>query len=178
MLQAFTWQQFLIAAMIFSLVWLLVVLLLFYRKEVFRVLSGEPKVEPLKHAWQDDFEQEPEDELMGKTAQPDGVSILGQDDFSFAPKAETDEVPVVPDIDAGQVLQTQLFDLMENVKPLFDTDLDKWELIEAVNAEVRHYPKLSSSTLLETFYLMVAEQVQESETLDFEVSVAELQAAL
>jgi hypothetical protein len=176
MLQAFTWQQFLIAALIFSLVWLVVVLLLFYRKEVYAFLSGgEPKVEPLKHAWQDDFEQAPDDELMGKVTEPDGVSVLGQDDFGFAPRAET-----LPEDNAvaADLLQSDLFDLMEDVKPLFNSKLNKVDLIDAVNAEVLGYPRLLDSTLLETFYLMVAEQVQESSTLDFEVTATELQDAL
>jgi hypothetical protein len=175
MLQAFTWHQFLVAALIFSLAWLLVVLLLFYRKEFFAFLSGSPKVEPLKHAWQDDFEPLTEDDLMGKTIDPDGVSIVSQEDFSFAP----DELPEQDAVDSGEVLQTELFDLMENVKPLFEAgELDKAGLIEAVNTQVRRYPKLMGSTLLETFYLMIAEQVQESGTLDFGLSVAELQEAL
>ncbi|MEZ2338799.1 hypothetical protein AB6735_24325 [Mucilaginibacter sp. RCC_168] len=175
MLQAFTWQQFLIAALIFSLVWLLVVFLVFYRKAVFKLLSGDSKVEPLKHAWQDDFEQPADDDLMGKTVQPDGVNILGQDDFGFAPK----DLPEQAEVDSGEVLQTELFDLMENVKPLFEApELDKAGLIEAVNEEVRHYPKLMNSPLLETFYLLVAEQVLESGALDFNLKPAELQAAL
>jgi hypothetical protein len=176
MLQAFTWQQFLIAALIFSLFWLVVVLLLFYRKEVFAFLSGSKReVEPLKHAWQDDFEQAGDD-LMGKTAELEGISVLGQHDFGFAPRVEPDaddETAVSPD-----VLQSDLFDLMEDVKPLFDSKLSKAGLIDAVNELVRSYPRLSDSTLLETFYLMVAEQVQESTTLDFEVTAAELQDAL
>ncbi|MBD1366573.1 hypothetical protein IDJ77_22355 [Mucilaginibacter sp. ZT4R22] len=177
MLQAFTWQQFLIAALIFSLVWLVVVLLLFYRKEVFAFLSGaKPEVVPLKHAWQDDFEQEPDDDLMGKAAEQEGISVLGQHDFGFAPRVEE---PAEDDTSVGgDVLQSDLFDLMEDVKPLFDSELDKAGLIEAVNEEVRRYPRLMDSTLLETFYLMVAEQVQESDTLDFEVTARELQGAL
>lgn len=176
LLHAFTWQQFLIAALIFSLVWLLVVLVLFYRKELFAFLSGTSKVEPLKHAWQDDFEALPDDDLMGKSIEPDGVSVLGQDDFSFAPR----EMPGQDDAAIGaEVLQTELFDLMEEIKPLFDRpELDKAGLIAAVNTEVRHYPRLMDSTLLETFYLLVAEQVQESGTLEFDLTAAELQEAL
>lgn len=180
MLHAFTWQQFLIAAVVFSLVWVVVILLLFYRNEVSALLpGGKPNIEPLKHAWQDDFEEGPDD-LMGKVAEPDGVSLVNQNHFSFLPR-ETFDAGQVAD-DAGQaagVLQTDLFDLMEDVKPLFDLEeLDKAELIDAVNVEVRRYPRLRDNSLLETFYLMVADQVQESATLDFRVTASELQDAL
>ncbi|RKR81882.1 hypothetical protein BDD43_2043 [Mucilaginibacter gracilis] len=175
MLHAFTWQQFLVAALIFSLVWLLVVLLLFFRKEVFEFLSGKtPEVEPLKHAWQEEFEEDPGD-LMGKASEAEGVSILGQGDFGFVPRDLSYDVPV----DSGEILRSELFDLMEDVKPLFQaSDLSKAELIGEVNASVRLYPKLLESTLLETFYLMVAEKVGESETLDFKISAEELLSAL
>ncbi|WP_439695865.1 hypothetical protein ACFGVS_23825 [Mucilaginibacter sp. AW1-7] len=180
MLQLFTWQQFLIAAWVFSLIWLVVILLLFYRKEVFAFLSGsKPKVDPLKHAWQDDFEEGPDD-LMGKVAEPDGVSVVNQNHFSFLPPETFDAAQVADDAgQAAEVLQTDLFDLMEDVKQLFDSkELDKTDLIEAVNAEVRRYPRLRKSNLLETFYLMVADQVNESATLDFEVTATELKGAL
>jgi hypothetical protein len=180
MLQAFTWQQFLIAALIFSLVWLVVVLLLFYRKEVFAFLSGsKPDVEPLKHAWQDDFEQVPDD-LMGKAAEQDGVSVVSQSRFGFLPRETINDEPDPEDpAVVAQVLQTDLFDLMENVKPLFEAEeLDKAGFIDAVIAEVRNHWRLIDSTLLETFYLIVTEQVQESATLGFEVTAAELRDAL
>jgi hypothetical protein len=180
MLHAFTWQQFLIAAMVFSLVWAIVILLLFYRKEVSAFLpGGKPDVEPLKHAWQDDFEEVPDD-LMGKVAEPEGVSVVSQNHFSFLPPETFDAGHAADDAaQTAEVLQIDLFDLMEDVKPLFDSEeLDKAELINAVNAEVRRYPRLRESNLLETFYLMVADQVEECPTLDFEVTAAELQGAL
>ncbi|MEO6520556.1 MAG: hypothetical protein ABIN91_02690 [Mucilaginibacter sp.] len=180
MLQAFTWQSFLIAALIFSLVWLLVVSLLFYRKEVFKFLSGKaPDVEPLPHAWQEDFEEEDPDDLMGKPTEPEGISVLGQHDFGFAPRIEAEETAIPTEADVNELLQTELFDLMEDVKPLLDEEVwDKTELIEAVNEQVRRYPRLAGSSLLETFYLTVAEQVRESDHLGFVVTVAELQDAL
>src|SRR5215216_4287686 len=115
MLELFTWQQFLVAATIFSLVWLVVILLLFYRKDVLASFSGsKPEAEPLKHSWEDDFEQICDDELMGKVAEPEGVSVVNQNDFSFLPPETFDAAQVADDArQASEILQTDLFDLME-----------------------------------------------------------------
>lgn len=161
MLQAFTWQQFLVAAMIFSLVWLLIAGLVFFRKQLFGLLSGDKQVEPLKHAWADDFEA---DDLMGKAQEPEGVQVLSQHEFGFTPPLGDEKVTV--DADAQQ---NDLFDLMENIKRLLDAGLSKRELIEAVSMEVHRFPRLAASPLLDNFYEMVCEKA------DFELSVADLQ---
>jgi hypothetical protein len=186
LLHAFTWQSFLIAALVFSLVWLGVVLLVFYRKELFALLSGRVAdeeglsgpLEPLRHAWQDEFEEGDDsfDEgLLGPSVLPEGVSILAAEDFGFVGAGrDTDEVPV-----DTALLQGDVFDLMEQVKPfLEDAALDKGGFIAAVNAQVRDFPRLMRSDLLGTFYEVLAEQVSNSAVLGFSVAVAELQGAL
>jgi hypothetical protein len=161
LLHAFTWQQFLVAAFVFSLVWLAAVALLYYRKELNHLASGtKPKSEPLSHAWDEDFEP------LGKPALPDGVAILEQDEFSFAPAEEA-------------LVQGNVFDLMAEVKPLLtETGLDKESLIERVNHRVRDYPRLMASPLLATFYEEVCERVNGEGLAEFELSVEELKENL
>ncbi len=178
MLQAFTWQQFLIAAVVFSLVWLVIVLMVFYRKELGAFLSGgsKPRVEPLTHAWQGDFDNIAEEGVMGKPALSDGVSILDQDDFSFKQGVVKpgNDVPAT-----DELLQSDVFDLMERIKPVLeDAELDKDALIDLVNGQVRDYPKLMQSPLLESVYERVCHQVNESAVLEFELSAEELKENL
>jgi hypothetical protein len=92
MLHQFTWQQFLVAALILSFIWYGAVILLFYRKQIREILRGKHKPgsvqEPLAHAWDEEFEDEPlpEDEnLMGKSALPEGMTRLSMAQFGFAP---------------------------------------------------------------------------------------------
>ena len=79
MLQHFTWQQFLIAALIFTAIWYVVIALLLYRKELNDFINGKRKVEtppePLKQVWEDEFEDELEQDenLVGKV--PSGPRV-------------------------------------------------------------------------------------------------------
>src|SRR5260370_19594984 len=93
MLIHFTWQHFLVAALILYFIWYAMVILLFYRKEITDFLSGKrgpvKPSEPLPHVWEEDLENEnfeDEDNLMGKPALPEGMSRLSMSQFGFAPK--------------------------------------------------------------------------------------------
>jgi hypothetical protein len=92
MLHQFTWQQFLVAALILSLIWYGAVILFFYRKQIQEIISGKHKPanpqKPLAHAWDEEFEDEPsaeEENLMGKSALPEGMTRLSMAQFGFAP---------------------------------------------------------------------------------------------
>ncbi|MEQ7801306.1 hypothetical protein ABDJ41_16045 [Pedobacter sp. ASV1-7] len=90
MLQVFTWQEFLIAALVLSVLWYAGVGLLFYRGEILGFLSGRGKSsEPLAHSWQDQVD-ELELDLMGGVAGESGVSVLEADEFSFVPRESVD----------------------------------------------------------------------------------------
>jgi hypothetical protein len=91
-LQHFTWQQFLVAATILTAIWYAVIILIFYRQQIQDLLHGKKKdndpPEPLGHAWDEDFEDEPEDEpddLIGKSAMPEGMTKVSMSMFGFAP---------------------------------------------------------------------------------------------
>jgi len=182
MFQSFTWQQFLVAALVFSLVWLVVVVLVCYRKELFSLLSGggqqEAKTEPLKHAWQDDFENVADDGLMGKRSLPDGVSIVSQDDFGFKRPDDVGEDLNALAADPDELLQSDVFDLMENLKPLFlDHSLSKAGFIELVNDRVSDFPRLLKSPLLIPVYEQIVDEVNGG-VMAFKISVTELQEEL
>jgi len=178
MLHNCTWQAFLIAAILFSLVWLVGVLLLFYRKELNAFLSGSPRelIEPLGHAWADDFETAADEGLMGKPALPEGLSILEQDEFSFAP-AKVKPGAAIPAND--ELLQGDVFDLMEQVKPIFDIEkVKKTMFLALMTEEIRNFPRLMDSDLLDSVCEQVCQQVNDSGLLEFELSVEELKENL
>jgi len=119
MLKHFTWQQFLLAASILTFTWYAILLLVIYRKKLFELLSGRPldeaQTEPLKRDWDEDFEEnalEEEDELMGKSALPEGMSKLSMSQFGFAPRLDEDE-----DNRARQ--QSVVPDVLEELKSIF-----------------------------------------------------------
>jgi len=121
MLKHFTWQQFLIAALVLSTIWYTVVILLFYRQRIQDYLNSESKnskpSEPLGHAWDEEFEEEPssnEDDLMGKSALPEGMTKLSMSQFGFAPRV-TDE-----DLDKSRQRQQSVVpDVLEELKSIF-----------------------------------------------------------
>ncbi len=106
MLQAFTWQQFLVAALILTLLWYAGVFLIYYRrraKAFFTPKTRQP--EKLKREWENELEDDPEEEsLMGSSKEPEGVSSADMDTLRFAPKQEDPyehrdtELGIVPDV--------------------------------------------------------------------------------
>jgi len=121
MLQHFTWQQFLVAALILSLIWYMVVVPLFYRNELNDLLSGKRKQvapsAPLPHEWDEEFEDEPfaEESLVGKSRLPEGVTRVSMDQFSFAPLVAT-----TLDEDGSKDTQLGIVpDVLEELKRIF-----------------------------------------------------------
>jgi hypothetical protein len=118
--KSFTWQQFLVAAVMLSSIWYLVILPLLYRKQVGEWLERKgkkPEVEPLRREWDEELEEEPvaatEDELMGRPKLPEGMSRLDMNMFGFAPDMDEDE-------DAKRGLQQSLVpDVIEELKSIF-----------------------------------------------------------
>jgi hypothetical protein len=144
MLKHFTWQQFLVAALVLSIIWYTVVILLFYRQRVHDYLNGNSKdsktPEPLGHAWDEEFEEEPlsdDDDLMGRSALPEGMSNLSMAQFGFAPRV-SDE-----DLDENRERQQSVVpDVLEELKSIFHvletqqgTKQDFISLFELVSAK-------------------------------------------
>ncbi len=147
MLHSFTWQQFLVAALILSSIWYLVVWFAYCKGNLKNIFPTKQKdaapPEPLKHYWdnEDEFEElNDEDNLLGKSKQPEGVSNLAMSEFGFAPriedKSKEDQIGIVPDI-------------LEELKRIFNilakedgNKSDFFSLLELVKAK---YPTVGSS---------------------------------
>lgn len=147
MLQQFSWQQFLVAIAVLSLIWYAAVILIFYRKELKAFLNGKPSQqtpdEPLAHHWQDevdDLSDEPDDELMGKSKMPEGVSVIDMEDLRFSePEDKTEKLGLVSDV-------------IEEIKLIFkilgQEDGTKEDFLKLIQEVKARYPKITSSTSL------------------------------
>lgn len=144
MLQQFTWQQFLVASMVLSLIWYLGVILIFYRTEFLRFLKRDgisSTSEKLPHRWENKVdvlqEELQEDELMGKAKLPDGLSSVTAGSFGFtsSEKDKADQVGLIPD-----VLQEikEVFALLEK------EDGTKSDFINLMEVVKENYPKIGS----------------------------------
>jgi len=131
MLYQFTWQQFLVAALVLSAIWYITVAVVFYKDKIRNILNNsglDPAPEPLKHAWQEDYDDELEekefDDLIGKPAQPEGLSKVEMHMFGFAPTVklevlnEAEERQEMSDTDR-EVQQSIVPDALEELKRVF-----------------------------------------------------------
>jgi len=115
--KSFTWQQFLVAALILSSIWYLGVLPLLYRKQLKAWLEkGRKNIEPLRHEWDEELEEEAlpgseEDALIGKSKMPEGMSRLDMNMFGFAPDVEEE--------DSRELQQGLVPDVIEELKSIF-----------------------------------------------------------
>jgi hypothetical protein len=141
MFQEFTWQQFLVAALVLSALWVL------------DELSGINAPNALNA---------PDDGLMGKPALEHGVSVLEADEFSFSPLEERGERegPVARGV---QGLLDELDDAQEEIKGIVrilekedGTKEDFFALFEVVRLK---YPRLAASEMLGEMNDFIAEQV-------------------
>ncbi|NQX42339.1 hypothetical protein SAMN05421820_11159 [Pedobacter steynii] len=143
MLEAFTWQQFLIAALILSVVWYVGVGLLYYKTEISNFLSGEKgkSSEPLPHGWQNKVDTL-EDNLIGASVQEHGVSIVEADDFSFLPRelasSELDPLGELADVQQE----------IKSICAILEQEDGSKEDFFSLFAMIRNkYPKVASSGL-------------------------------
>lgn len=147
MLQQFSWQQFLVAIAVLTLIWYASVILLFYRKELTAFLKGKPPEDPankpLPHRWEDRVDELPaagEDELMGKSKMPEGVSVIDMEELQFSePDDKTEKLGLVSDI-------------IEEIKLIFkilgQEDGSKQDFLKLIAEVKSRYPKIASSSSL------------------------------
>jgi len=121
MLHQLTWQQFLIAALILTLIWYGALALLFYRRQIREVWRGKEKVArpfaPVSKASMTEPEDEPgleAEELMGKPAMPEGMSRVSMNLFGFAPLMEEEGLA-----DGKQRQRGLIPDVMQELKNIF-----------------------------------------------------------
>ncbi|MFD2965408.1 MULTISPECIES: hypothetical protein [Olivibacter] len=116
MLKQITWQEFLLAATLLTFLWYISIILLLFRKELKRLLTGK------KHGAEngvrngtkeDDLDAEQaksvDDNLMGKTKLPEGMSVMGMEEFSFRKRDEEQKEKMLGSVP----------DLLEEMKQLF-----------------------------------------------------------
>lgn len=148
MLQQFTWQQFLVATLVFTLIWYLTVTLIFYRREffgLFRRKGNGAMSDRLPHRWDkavDHFQDEVEEEYepMGGSKLPEGMSFTSTGAFGFAGGTRQDEkmdqLGLVPDV--IQQLKIVFAELEK-------TDGGKREFFQMMGELRDMFPKLASS---------------------------------
>jgi len=140
-----SWQQFLVAALVLSSLWYLVVLPLLYRRQIKGWLGKKGKknaVEPLRRDWEEELEDEPlpeVGELMGKSKMPEGVSRVSMDMFGFAPGMEDEEgrkrqQSLVPDV--VEELKS-IFHILEKEQGTKDDFFSLFGLVKAKYAGIR-----------------------------------------
>jgi len=86
----FTWQQFLVAALVLTVGWYVTIGLLYFRKE----LSGLRKPEKLKKDWEEELEDE--GNLMGNARPVAGMDTVEMSEICFMPKEQ--QLGIIPDI--------------------------------------------------------------------------------
>lgn len=155
MLQQITWHQFLVATLVMTLIWYAGVILIFYRKELKAFLSGnkiqKPELEPLPHRWDDDtLADEPEDDLIGKPVLPEGMSMSGMDEISFADHHK-------------ELQQGEIPDVLEELKSVFSIlakeDGDKSDFFSLMKLVKAKYPNISSNPNLESINTYIGDHV-------------------
>ncbi len=136
-----TWQQFFVATLLLTLVWYAGVILIYYRKELKAFLKGsktsKPVSEALPHRWDEDtLTEESEDNLMGKPALPDGMSIGTLDQISFAENQKESQLGEVPD----------LLDELKNVFSILEKeDGNKSDFFSLMKLVTAKYPKIKAN---------------------------------
>jgi hypothetical protein len=175
MLHYFTWQAFLVAALILTLLWYAVVILLFYRKELNDFLSGNhmpaTSLEPLTHEWDEEFEGDPladEDTLIGKPVMPEGMSRLSMSQFGFAPNVKETAI----EVDDKETQLGLIPDVLEELKSIFhilDTEHGgKEDFLSLFGLVSSKYPKIRNTSNQQA----LNEYIREN--LAFEISNEEL----
>ncbi|WP_304066896.1 hypothetical protein [Pedobacter glucosidilyticus] len=145
MLHQFTWQQFLIAALILTLIWYLAIILLYYRHSVASFLSGDGKPEQperIRKEWEEELEDEEVENMMGKPAEPEGASSLPMDSIRFAAKSseKDEELGLIPDV--LEELKT-IFNILEKEN---GDKTDFFSLLQLVKGK---YPDIGSNSNIE-----------------------------
>ena len=158
MLQQFTWQQFLVASMVLSLVWYVGVILIYFRSEVFGFFGNVgigTSAESLPHRWEKgvevlENEDVAQEELMGKSRLPQGMESVPMGSFGFAQTEGQREAQVglVPD-----VLQEirEIFGIIEKED---GSKKDFFNLMEMVREK---FPKIGSSPNIPQINQFIAE---------------------
>ncbi|WP_179412683.1 hypothetical protein HDF19_12970 [Mucilaginibacter sp. E4BP6] len=147
-LHFFTWQQFLVAAVIFTVAWYTMIFFLFFRGKLTAKLHIKTKQpEKLRQEWEEELAGYPdeEDDLIVKQALPEGISEVEAHLLGFSPKVrEHDDVDdretqlgVVPDV--LEELKT-IFHILENEGGTAEDFVSLFGMVKAKYPGIRNTP--------------------------------------
>ena len=137
MLQQFTWQHFLVAALVLSLIWYVVVWFRFYRQRIKMGNGiGRTPLDRLVANRENDAFVADSDEMMGKPRLPEGLTIVGSEEVRFAGDGtKADQIGLIPD-------------LLEDLKLLFqkiaERDGSKADFLRMLENVKSGYPKMGN----------------------------------
>lgn len=156
MLQQFTWQQFLIAALVLSLIWYAALIILSFRKKLSdaikrKGLPSRPRIQSSFDPRIEMDDEEPdvktEDGLIGKSKLPEGVQELSMSEISFAPKEDSrtdeeydDRLGLIPDV--LEELKT-LFNILKKEGGTKDDFFSLFSLIKSKYPGIKRSPHLA-----------------------------------
>ena len=147
MLHQITWQHFLIAAFILTLIWYLVIILLYYRGKASELFFGKSKLkqpEKLQREWEEELEDDNEN-LIGKQALPEGAREVEMHMIGFAPNVKKEEIHEVDrDTQLGLIP-----DVLEELKRIFHIleieNGNKEDFISLFKLISTKYPKIRNT---------------------------------
>jgi len=140
-LHFFTWQQFLIAAVIFTVAWYAGLLSL-----TAKGFKKEKKVERLQKDWEEELGDE---DLIGSNRPPDGISEVEAHTLGFAPKVwdATDDaererqIGIIPDV--LEELKT-IFNILENENGTKEDFYSLFDLVKTKYPDIAGSPNVSA----------------------------------
>ncbi len=177
-LQQFTWLDFLLAAILLTLLWWSTIGLLFFRKELKGILSRRSKNTTTDDSRSPAVDEElptpehravsvqdPEDEVMGKARLPGGMEELSVDQFSFAdPASKRDkQLGTIPDL---------LREIREILEIIAREDGTKQDFLDMMTDLKPSYPRLADSDQLPAIRRSIREHAP------FQLTNAELDTLL
>lgn len=141
MLEQFTWQQFLVAALIGSLIWYAAVVLLYYRRDISKFPAEKSRQQPesLQREWEEEPREPGEEALMGGVREPDGASSLPMEALRFAPKAEDEEARLGAVPDVLEELKT-IFSILEKEGGTKEDFISLFALVSAKYPQIKDTP--------------------------------------
>jgi hypothetical protein len=183
MLHQFTWQQFLVAAAVLTLVWYGLWFVFWNLKGKGAARAGSSGngghaagAEKLPHHWERGVDVLSDDNLMGVAQEPEGLSRVGMDQFSFAPHEEIPKVTERPAADSSSFLQRTVADFLEELKLVFDyaARYKKGQpaFLEHLQALLGRYPEIRQSPNWPDIVAHISELAREQ--LPFSVSAREI----
>lgn len=123
-LHQFSWQQFLIGALLLTFSWYVFIGVLYFRKETVALFSGKQRAGVRKLAGVVDgkrlvLEDGDDDGLLGAAREPEGINTVAMNEFSFAGAGHTRAAEEVSEEDLRGIQLGLVPDLMEELKTIF-----------------------------------------------------------